>query len=209
MFERLGRLTTARPWLVCAAWVVAGIALTLIAPAWDTRTQDDDIRFLPERCPSVRGYQLLQQAFSDDVFASRLVFAIERDDAQLTEADLALVRQVVDDLEQFRKQTPELNIGKITSCFDGVIGSRLTSQDRHCTLIQVLLRSPFLALQTFVVHPFSSPPSRCYSSVRKTRLAPATLGWGYPCHPAVPAKQTMCLTLICLASHVPFSAYVS
>jgi RND superfamily putative drug exporter len=148
MFERLGRLTTARPWLVCAAWLVAGIALTLVAPAWDTRTQDDDIRFLPERCPSVRGYQLLQQSFPDDVFASRLVFAIERESAPLSDADFALVRQVVDDLEQFRKETPELNLGKITSCFDGVIGSRLTSEDRHCTLIQVLLRAPFLALQT-------------------------------------------------------------
>jgi RND superfamily putative drug exporter len=148
MFERLGRLTASRPWLICAVWLLAGIGLMLVAPPWDSRTQDDDIRFLPERCPSVRGYQLLQQAFPDDVFASRLVFAVEREDSPLTQADFDLVHRLVDDLGQLRRDAPELNLGKITSCFDGVIGSRLTSQDRHCTLVQVLLKSAFLALQT-------------------------------------------------------------
>jgi RND superfamily putative drug exporter len=148
MFERLGHLTVARPWLICAVWLLVGVGLTLVAPAWDTRTQDDDIRFLPERCPSVRGYQLLQQAFPDEVFASRLVFAVEREDAPLSQNDFDLVHRLVDDLEQLRKVAPELSLGKITSCFDGLIGSRLTSQDRHCTLIQVLLKSAFLALQT-------------------------------------------------------------
>jgi RND superfamily putative drug exporter len=148
MFNHLGRLTAAHPWAVVAAWLVLGILLTLIAPAWDSRAQDDDIRFLPERCASVRGYQLMQQAFPDDVFASRLVFAVERTDAPLTEADLALVKFMVDDLEQLRQQEPDLKIGKPVSCRDAVVGSRLTSQDKHCTLIQVPLGSPFLALQT-------------------------------------------------------------
>jgi len=148
MFERLGRLTASRPWAICAGWLLAAVALTLVAPSWDTRTQDDDIRFLPDRCPSVRGYHLLQEAFPNDVFASRLVFALERDSAPLTDADFDLVRQMVEDLDRLRKSAPELNLGKVTSCLDGVIGSRLTCQDRHCTLIQVLLGSPFLALQT-------------------------------------------------------------
>jgi RND superfamily putative drug exporter len=122
--------------------------LTLFAPDWDSRTQDDDVRFLPERCPSVRGYQLMEKAFPDDVFASRLVFAIEREDAPLSEVDFALVKLFVEELEKLRKEAPELKIGKICSCLDGVVGSRLTSTDRHCTLIQVPLGSPFLALQT-------------------------------------------------------------
>ena len=46
--------------------------------AWNSKAQDDDIRFLPERCPSVRGYQLLSKAFPQDVFASKVVVAIER-----------------------------------------------------------------------------------------------------------------------------------
>lgn len=77
MFNHLGRWTAAHPWAVVAAWLLVGLALTLFAPTWDSRTQDDDIRFLPERCPSVRGYQLLQQAFPNDVFASNLIFAVE------------------------------------------------------------------------------------------------------------------------------------
>src|SRR4029077_15571814 len=84
----------------------------------------------------------------DDVFASRLVFALEREDAPLSTADLALVKLLVGDLEQLRKDAPELQIGKPSCCHDSVIGSRLTSADKHCTLIQVPLGTPFLALQT-------------------------------------------------------------
>jgi RND superfamily putative drug exporter len=148
MYSRIGRIAASRPWTICGCWLGLGFVLALLAPAWDSTTQDDDIRFLPQRCPSVRGYRLLEQAFPQDVFASRLVFAIERESAALTTADLALVKQLVDDLEALRKEAPELKIGKIVSCHDGILGSRLTSEDKQCTLIQVPLGSPFLALQT-------------------------------------------------------------
>ena len=81
MFHAIGRFAATHPWIVCLGWVAAACLLTLVAPTWDSRTQDDDIRFLPDRCPSVRGYQLMQQAFPDDVFASRLVFAVEREES--------------------------------------------------------------------------------------------------------------------------------
>jgi RND superfamily putative drug exporter len=148
MFHRIGRFATAHPWVVCIAWAIGGLFLTAVAPSWDSRTQDDDIRFLPDRCPSVRGYQLMQQAFPDDVFASRLVFAVEREEEILGDSDFALVSTLVDDLELLRKQAPDLQIGKPCSYRDAVIGSRLISADRHCTLIQVPLGTPFLALQT-------------------------------------------------------------
>ena len=41
-----------------------------------------------------------------------------------------------------------LEIGRIASYRDALTGSRLTSADRQCTLIQVSLATPFLALQT-------------------------------------------------------------
>ena len=78
MFTFLGRLTVHHPWKVCAAWILAAIGLTLVAPNWRNQAQDDDIRFLPPHYPSVRGYQLLEKAFPQDVFASRAVFAVER-----------------------------------------------------------------------------------------------------------------------------------
>src|SRR5262249_32593999 len=66
----------------------------------------------------------------------------------LTDADRDLVKAMVADLEALRQEAPELKIGKVVSCRDAVIGDRLTSTDQHCTLIQVPLGSPFLALQT-------------------------------------------------------------
>jgi RND superfamily putative drug exporter len=151
MFKSLGRLAVSHPWTICAAWLVAGALLALVAPTWDSRTQDDDIRFLPARCPSVRGYRLLEQAFPQDVSASRLVFAVERPQAPLTPPDFALVGELVADLEKLRHDEPDLKIGKVVSCRDGIVGARLTSDDRRCTLIQVPLGSPFLAVQTRLV----------------------------------------------------------
>src|SRR5437868_12728918 len=115
MFKHLGRFAAAHPWLICAAWVVAGVCVTLVAPNWDNRAQDDDIRFLPARCDSVRGYHLLEESFPQDVFASRVIFAIERLETPLTSDDLALADLLLDDLNSLRDNEPALQIGKIIS----------------------------------------------------------------------------------------------
>src|SRR5438552_2657867 len=141
MFRHLGRLTARYPKSICAFWIVAGLCLTALAPHWDTQAQDDDIRFVPDRFTSVRAYQLLEKGFPDDVFASNVVFALERQDKPLTDADFQLVDQLVLDLEQ-------LKLGKVESYQDGFLASRLTSGDRQCTLIQVALSTPFLAMAT-------------------------------------------------------------
>src|SRR5262249_60557932 len=108
----------------------------------------DDIRFLPARCDSVRGYHLLEEAFPQDVFASRVIFAVERHDSALTENDLAIINDVIDRLNALRQEEPALQIGKINSHRDPYIGKRLLSEDGRCTLIQVSLGTPYLALQT-------------------------------------------------------------
>src|SRR3954454_6428131 len=100
MFTFLGRLATQHPWKVLAAWVLLGVGLMSLAPRWEQTAQDDDIRFLPSHCDSVKGYRLLEQAFPNDVYASRVIFALERPDGQLTPADHALVESVVADLEK-------------------------------------------------------------------------------------------------------------
>jgi RND superfamily putative drug exporter len=148
MFNFLGRLTTAHPGKVCLAWLLAGLLLAWLAPAWDARTQDDDIRFLPARCDSVRGYELLKQAFPQDVFASRAVFAVERPDGRLTAADFALVDRLAADLRRLAADEPGLQFGRVCCHTDPFIGKRLVSADGRCTLIQVSLGTPFLALQT-------------------------------------------------------------
>jgi len=141
MFRHLGRFTAKYPKSICALWILAGLCLTAIAPHWDTQTQDDDIRFVPDRFTSVRAYQLLEKGFPKDVSASNVVFAIEREDKPLTDDDFQLVDQIVHDLEQ-------LKLGKVESYQDGLLGCKLTSNDRQCTLVQVSLNTPFLALAT-------------------------------------------------------------
>jgi RND superfamily putative drug exporter len=148
MFKHLGRFAAAHPWVICAAWVAAGACVTLAAPNWDRKAQDDDIRFLPARCDSVRGYRLLEEAFPQDVFASRVLFALERADGALTDADLAAVDAMIAGLNALRDEDPALQIGKVNSLRDPYIGKRLLSEDGRCTLIQVSLATPYLALQT-------------------------------------------------------------
>jgi RND superfamily putative drug exporter len=148
MFKLLGRFAAAHPWTICAAWLVAGAVVALVAPSWDRNAQDDDVRFLPERCASVRGYRLLQEAFPQDVFASRVLFAVERTGGPLSAADLALVDEMAADLDRLRREEPDLQIGRVSSHSDPFIGKRLLSEDGQCTLIQVSLGTPYLAVQT-------------------------------------------------------------
>jgi RND superfamily putative drug exporter len=148
MFLRLGRFTTSHPWLICAAWLVVAVSVGLLAPRWDSRAVDDDITFLPARCDSVRGYQLLRQAFPQDVFASRVILAVERADRSLEGADFALIDRAVDAVNRLRQDEPGLQIGRVCSHRDLFLGRRLVSADGHCSLVQVSLGTPFLATQT-------------------------------------------------------------
>ncbi len=148
MFKYLGRLAATHPWLICLAWLLAAAAVGFVAPRWDDRAADDDIHSLPARCDSVKGHRLLEQAFPQDVFASRLIVAVERAGAPLTAADLALVDGMTADLNKLRKEDPSLQIARICSHRDPLIGKRLVSGNGQCTLIQVSLSTPYLAVQT-------------------------------------------------------------
>jgi RND superfamily putative drug exporter len=148
MYDRLGRWAVHHPLLICAVWVAAAVALTFAAPSWRNQTQDDDIRFLPVRCPSVRGLQLLEQAFPQDVFASKAVVAIERPDGPLTSTDFALVDRISAAVDELRRMEPPLGITNVASHRNGLMGDRLVSADRHSTLIQVSLGTPYMAVQT-------------------------------------------------------------
>jgi RND superfamily putative drug exporter len=148
MFYRLGHFAAYQSWIVCAAWLLIGVALSILAPAWDTQTQDDDVRFVPDRFTSVRAYQLLEKAFKEDVFASRAVFALEREESVLTPEDYQLVQALAKDFEQLRQSEPDLKIGKVESFQSGLVGWRMISTDQQCTLIQVSLGTPYLAIGT-------------------------------------------------------------
>src|SRR5262249_15798792 len=139
---------TSHPWWICAAWIALGASLMAVAPHGRYRTQDDDIRFLPASCPSVRGYLTLERAFPQDVFASRAILALERPTRQLTTAAFALADRITNAIECLRKAQPELQVKGVCSFRDPVVGNRLVSHDRRATLIQISLGTPYLALQT-------------------------------------------------------------
>ncbi|HXG13491.1 MAG TPA: MMPL family transporter [Gemmataceae bacterium] len=148
MFDFLGRLTTTHAWKVCAAWALVALLLGLVAPAWDTRAHDDDIHFLPADCDSVRGFRLLEQAFPQDVYASRVIFTFERPDRPLDENDFALADRLVAELRQLQREEPDLQIGSVHSHRDPFIGRRLVSADGQCTLLKVSLGTPYQAVKT-------------------------------------------------------------
>src|SRR5262245_27657860 len=148
MFQFLGRLAVNHPRLGCAGWVALAVGLTLVAPAWRRQSRHDAIRSLPATCPSVRGFQMLEQASPQDVFASRALFALERDDRPLGGADFALVDRLCSEIQKLSAEEPGLQINGLCSCRDGLVGGRLVSSDRQCTLIQVSLGTPYLAVQT-------------------------------------------------------------
>jgi RND superfamily putative drug exporter len=148
MFKPLGRFAANHPRFICLIWLLAAVVLTLVAPSWNKRAVDDDIRFMPPRFDSARGHRLLEEAFPQDVFASRLIFAVERADQALTPEDLRLVDDLVAELNQLRLEEPKLQINRIASRSDPYVGNRFLSADGRCTLIQVSLNTPYLALQT-------------------------------------------------------------
>src|SRR5665213_1272938 len=148
MFTFLGRFAARRPWLICAAWLFIGLGVAFVAPAAGHGVQDDDICFLPTRCASVRGYKLLQDAFPQELFASRVIFAVERTSAPLTEADLALVDGMAADLNRLKDNEPDLQIRRVVSHREPFLGKRMISEDGFCTLLQVSLATPYMAVQT-------------------------------------------------------------
>ncbi len=148
MFEKLGRQVADHPWRLLLIWMAAAVVLALTAPRWDQYCQDDDIRFLPSRCMSLAGHALLERAFPDDVFASKIIFAFAREAQPLTPPDLALVRQMAQGIQEIRQSQPDLGLGPVTSCDSPLIGSRLISDDHRCTLIVVPVETPFLAAKT-------------------------------------------------------------
>ncbi len=148
MFHAIGKFAAQHPWTIGALWLAAGLTLAFVAPSWDTQTQDDDVRFVPDRFTSVRAHQLLEKTFPDDVNACKIAFALERDDRELTDADMELVRHLKTDLDVLRDQQPALKIGKTETCEEEFVGFRLISNDRRCTLVQVSLGTPYLATAT-------------------------------------------------------------
>ena len=90
MFVLLGKFVT-RHWLaVIVGWVLVVALLRWVAPNWDDVTRDGDLAFLPPQMPSVRGEQLLADAFPRDRAKSEVAVYVGRDDGPLQGDELAV-----------------------------------------------------------------------------------------------------------------------
>lgn len=83
-------IVTRRWAWVLGFWIVAAVGLKIVAPAWESIAKDGDLEFLPANLPSRVGQRLLDEAFPTQRARSRMVVIVQRDEAPLQNADLAV-----------------------------------------------------------------------------------------------------------------------
>ena len=76
MYRRLGAFIADHWILVILGWIVLVAGLKTIAPRWDDVTQDGDLAYLPKRMTSVRGGEIMAEAFPNEKAKSQLVFVV-------------------------------------------------------------------------------------------------------------------------------------
>jgi putative drug exporter of the RND superfamily len=96
VFAALGRLTSRRPWLVIAAWVVIAIAVVSLAPALETTQEEEE--FLPDHYESVQAYQIQEENFPGATTPAALIVFQREDGEPLTEEDQSTVNGIAEDL---------------------------------------------------------------------------------------------------------------
>ncbi|MDG2382771.1 MAG: MMPL family transporter [Pirellulaceae bacterium] len=94
MFVRLGNLISRYWVLVILAWVGVAVLSRSLAPRWDDVTDDGDLAYMPAHMSSVRGEQLLDEAFPRGRAKSEIVVIVSRDGQALTADDLAVTDQI-------------------------------------------------------------------------------------------------------------------
>ncbi|GGX83835.1 MMPL family transporter [Streptomyces hiroshimensis] len=96
MFRRVGRFAVHRPWLTIAGWIIAAVALSLLAPGLKSTT--DETEFLPSHYESVQAGKLQEKAFPKTEQPSAIVVFQRSDGGKLTAADRADVAKVTSGL---------------------------------------------------------------------------------------------------------------
>ncbi|HWB08062.1 MAG TPA: MMPL family transporter [Pirellulales bacterium] len=164
MYQRLAKFVS-RWWVaVVVAWVVVAATVRIAAPRWDDVTHDGDLAYLPAETKSVRGENLLREAFPNHRAKSQMVIVCERADGPLTSDD----RSVLVDLSKrlAASEDEDLPVVEVWSPWTAVVGKKLTSRDRHAALIVVLIRNEFMAVDNIRVL------KRLQDVVDEARLSP-------------------------------------
>ncbi len=116
-------ITTYWAWIL-GAWILFAVLLRWFAPSWDSVAQDGDFQFLPSHLPSRVGQRLLDEAFPAQRARSRLVVIVQRDNGELTNADLAVAFDIGRRLSQLGAANITRNLkSKASTNSDEVLAS--------------------------------------------------------------------------------------
>lgn len=145
MFGSLARLVTHRGWVVVFGWLAVAVLLALFAPELGSVRRDDDVRFFPPGYPSVRGQDLLERGFPDDVASSSFVVVGERRPGTLTPTDFAYLDRLSDALARMKVEKPEYEIRSVSDHRTPILGPRLIGtapgDQGQAALVNVALKS--------------------------------------------------------------------
>ncbi|WP_406012870.1 MMPL family transporter [Streptomyces sp. NBC_00984] len=97
MFGGIGRLAVRRPWLTILAWIIAAVALGLLAPQLKATTDQAD--FLPSHYESVQVSRLQEKAFPQQETPAAVAVFQRSDGGKLTAADKTDLGKVVAGLQ--------------------------------------------------------------------------------------------------------------
>ena len=146
-FNRLG-IFVSRHWvLVLITWLILAAGLHSVAPRWDKVTHDGDFAYLPDEMTSVRGEQLLEEAFPDNFSKSQVAIVVARPRDKLTADDYAVMDRLS---EAFPASDNRKDL--IATAWDyltPIIGQKLVSKPTdhgQATLLVLQLRSEFMAI---------------------------------------------------------------
>lgn len=157
MFERLGQIVERRwiailvVWatLLAASGVIHGwyksVGLKIPGLSWREVAQDGEFAFLPSEMQSLRGEQLLAQAFPEDLLKSSIVIVVRRYKPPILPEDEQFIEEVLRPrLEQIRDEiikNPKLQVKTFT---DPLVGRMLVSENKQASLVVMPLDREFL-----------------------------------------------------------------
>ncbi|MFF4408566.1 MMPL family transporter [Streptomyces sp. NPDC001262] len=104
MFQRVGRFAVHRPWLTILGWVVAAVALAVLAPGLKSTT--DEAEFLPKHYESVQVADLQKNAFPQTEQPASIAVFQRSDGGRLGADDRRDVIKVAEGLQA--KHRPEI-----------------------------------------------------------------------------------------------------
>jgi len=125
MLAGLGALVKQHSRLVIAAWLGLAVALHLVAPRWNDVIRDGDLAYLPRSMPSVRGVQLLSEAFPDERGRSEMAIIVERPGGRLTTRDLLWSDSLA---ERLHAEAERLAIADVWNRNTDVVGEKMISR---------------------------------------------------------------------------------